>query len=60
MIKQKVSIERQINENHYQLLVPVEAPIVQIISILDDIKAEMTGRLEAAIPKEESNEESKS
>ena len=60
MIKQKVSIERQINENHYQFLVPVDAPLVQIISILDDIKSEMTGRLQSSLPKEEKYEESKS
>jgi hypothetical protein len=56
MIKQKVSIERQINERHYQFLVSVDAPLVEIISILEDIKSEMTGRLEASVKEEESKD----
>lgn len=55
MIKQKISVERQINERQYQFIVPVDAPLMEIISILDNIKQEMTGRLEAA-SKEETKE----
>lgn len=56
MIKQKISIERQINERQYQFLVSVDSPLVEIISILDDIKNEMTGRLEASVKAEESKD----
>ena len=57
MIKQKISIERQINERQYQFIVSVDAPLVEIISILDHIKQEMTGRLEASVQEEKKDSE---
>lgn len=38
MIKNKVCVERQINERMYQFLVPSEAAIQECIMVVDDIR----------------------
>lgn len=48
MIKQKISIERQINERQYQFLVPPEAALAEILAIVEDIKNYVVQRINEA------------
>ena len=48
MIKNKLSIERVINERHYQFMCPPDASLAEVASILDDIKRYVMNRIEEA------------
>lgn len=60
MIKSKLSIERVINERHYQFLCPPEASLAEVASILEDIKKYVMGRIEEAEKKQEQEKEPES
>lgn len=48
MIKNKVSIERQLNERLYQFLVPSDAPLAECLAIVDDIRKYIVERCQQA------------
>ena len=48
MVRNKVSIERQINERLYQFVVPSEAPLNECLAVVDDIRKYVIERCEAA------------
>lgn len=48
MIKNKVSIERQINERQYQFIVPFEASLSEVLLIVDDIRKYVMDRISEA------------
>ena len=48
MIRNKVSLERIINDRQYQFLVPSEAPLNECLAIVDDIRKYIVERCEAA------------
>lgn len=45
MIRNKVSVERQINERLYQFLVPCDAPLAECLIIIDDIRKYVVDRI---------------
>lgn len=48
MIRNKVSIERIINERHYQFICPTEASLSEVASVIDDIKKYVMERISEA------------
>ncbi len=59
MIRNKVSIDRQINERLYQFLVPFEAPLNEVLIILDDIIVYVVDRIKDAEEKAKQENEKK-
>lgn len=48
MVKNKVSIERQINERQYQFVCPYESTLEECLMVIEDIKKYVVERLEDA------------
>jgi hypothetical protein len=48
MIKNKVSIERQINERLYQFIVPNDSPLNECLMIVDDVRRYILERISEA------------
>lgn len=59
MIKNKVSIERQINERLYQFIVPSDANLQECMMIVEDVKKYLLERLEEAKKQAEEAEKKK-
>ncbi len=55
MVRNKVCIERQINERQYQFIVPSDAPLNECYVIVEDIKNYIVSRIKEA---EEQSKES--
>lgn len=56
MIRNKVSVERQINDRLYQFIIPSESPLSECLLIVDDVRKYIIERIEEV--EKQSKEES--